>query len=748
MPAHDPAAPETLEGVVQRITFYNEENGYCVLRLAPTSAISMWGETDTKGFVTVVGVVPDVVRGENLSLNGTWQTHSTYGKQFAAEKVLRKPPASLDAIKLYLASGRFKGIGRIYAERIVETFGAETLAILDHDPQRLTEVPGISERKLPAIIKGWQAQKDIQAVMLFLQENGVSGKLAEKIYMAYGDEAIDRVQEDPYALARDLYGVGFRTADQIAQNMGLEHNHPRRVETGVVYVLEEATNDGHLYLPGEEVIARAVELLGVTTMEVQAAIERAAAAQLVILDVLPPAEPEADPVRAVYLPISYYAELGIARRLMRMITTDGSHIKAKSAAFIKAMIEKVSGDSAVPLTDQQKDAVVTALTNKVSILTGGPGTGKTTTLRALIHTLDALKKQYRLASPTGRAAKRLSEATGQPASTIHRMLGYSPANGWMTNDENPLQADMVIVDECSMIDAVLANALFRALDPRTHLLLVGDVDQLPSVGAGDVLRQLIAAGVVAVTRLDAIFRQAEGSTIISNAHRINAGQIPVVPDAVEDFFHFKISDNAPRAADLVVDIVKYRLPERFNLDPVEDIQIIVPMYRGPAGVSNLNERLQAALNPAGRKAEQSIGGAVFRVGDKVIQTSNNYDKDVFNGDVGRIRAFNKKENIMKVAFDDRFVEYESTEAYELMHAYAITVHRSQGSEYPVVVMPVITQHYMLLQRNLLYTAITRARQMVVIVGSTKALAMAVNNNSVAQRYTALAGRVYEMSKGS
>jgi len=738
--AADPGSTEvTLEGTVERVTYVNEETGYTVLRLLPSAQLSFWGSTDDEGLVTVVGVLPDVVPGESLELRGRWETHARHGRQYRAEHLRRIIPATVEGIRRYLGSGLVRGVGPRIAARIVDHFGIETLDILDRAPERLHEVSGVGQHRVRMIRRAWQEQKHIQDVMLFLQENAVSTSLAVKIYKTYGDESIARVREDPYRLARDIYGVGFKTADQIARNLGLAPDHPGRLEAGLVYALNQALDDGHMFLPEAELIATAAELLGVAMPDLQAAVERAAGAEIVILD--PLTNPQGEPFRAVYLPPYYYAERGIAARLRRILETPASRLARGGPAAWDHVLAALAPTGAEQLSAGQREAVLNALRSKVSILTGGPGTGKTTAMRVLIAALEWAGHSFALASPTGRAAKRLSEATGRPASTIHRLLGYSPAQGWAHDEENPLPVDMVIVDEASMIDTVLANALIRAVDPRSHLLLVGDVDQLPSVGAGDVLRDLIASGQVSVSRLDRIFRQKAGSTIIENAHRINHGQLPEIPEAVEDFFLFKIPDDAERAAELLVDIVHTRLPRRFGLDPVEDVQVIVPMYRGPAGVSSLNEQLQAALNPPGRQAQRVIAGRMIRVGDKVLQTRNNYEKEVFNGDVGRVHSINVSEQMLTVIFDDRFVEYDFSEVPELIHAFAISVHRSQGSEYPVVVMPLITQHYLLLQRNLLYTAITRARRMVVLVGSTRAISIAVGNDAVSRRYTALADRL-------
>lgn len=731
----------TLEGTVERITYYSPETGYSVIRLLPASRLELRDAADDSGLVTVVGNLPEVTPGENLQIEGVWQTHASYGRQFRAENVRSVAPATLEGIRRYLGSGLIKGVGSRTAARIVNHFGLETLHILDHDIDRLREVDGIGPYRARLVKQAWAEQQEIKNVMLFLQAHGVSTSLAVKIYKTYGDDSIQQVESDPYRLARDIYGVGFKTADKIARDLGLSLDHPTRLEAGLVYVLNQVVDDGHMYLPESELVQQAAELLEVTPEQTQAAVQRAAEADMIRLETLAGSAGE-EPERAVYLPPLYHAEVGAARSLRRIVETPRSRVELPLLPVDwSALIAAAAAEAETPLSDQQKDAIQKALTHKVSVLTGGPGTGKTTAMRALIRVLQSQGLRFALASPTGRAAKRLSEATGQPARTIHRMLGYSPLQGFSHNEDNPLPADMVIVDECSMLDSVLAYALFRAIDPSSHLLLVGDVDQLPSVGAGDVLRDLIRAEIAPVTRLDVIFRQEAGSTIIENAHRINRGDMPRFPEDASDFFLFKIPDDPERAAKLVVEIVRERIPRRFGLHSLDDIQVIVPMYRGAAGVMALNRALQAALNPSGRPAERLIGGMLFRVGDKVLQTRNNYDKEVFNGDIGRIHSFDFAEQLMVVDFYGTLVPYDWSEASELTHAYAISVHRSQGSEYPAVVMPVITQHYMLLQRNLLYTAVTRARQLVVLVGSSRAIAIAVSNDKVSQRYTALAARL-------
>jgi exodeoxyribonuclease V alpha subunit len=731
---------ETLSGTVERITYYSEETGYSVIRLAPTSPMTFWNAAADEGnLVTVVGNLPDLTPGESVELEGAWLTHARHGRQFKVENVKRVMPATVEGMKRYLGSGLIKGIGPKTAARIVDAFGADTLDVLDRQPERLYEVGGIGQHRAHLIMRAWVEQQHIKEVMLFLQGHGISTTLAVKIYKTYGDEAVEQVTEDPYRLARDIYGIGFKTADKIARALGLPADHPRRLESGVVYALDQALEDGHCYLPETVLAETAANLLEVSPEQVVEAVERARLADLVRIEDLPTEE---GATRSVYLPAFWYAEAGTARLLRRMLETPQSHLEELEHADPQELVRKATIESGVDLSKTQQEALKAAITAKVSVLTGGPGTGKTTALRALIALLQSKKISFALASPTGRAAKRLGEATGQPAKTIHRLLGFSPSQrGFTYNEENPLPYQMVIIDETSMLDTQLAYALVRAVDPRAHLLLVGDVDQLPSVGAGDVLRDLIRSEIAPVTRLNAIFRQSAQSTIISNAHRVNHGDMPDFPEKVEDFFLFNVSDDVERVADLVVEVTSERIPRRFGLHPLDDIQVIVPMNRGPVGVIALNQRLQETLNPPGRAIDRVLNGRMYRAGDKVMQTRNNYDKEVFNGDVGRIQQMDITDQAMTVAYDDRFVSYDFSEVSELAHAYAISVHRSQGSEYPVVVVPMVTQHYMLLQRNLLYTAITRAKRMVVLVGSKKAIAIAVKNDKVSQRYTALALRL-------
>jgi len=735
---------EQLEGSVERVTYYNEEDGYTVLRLAVA------GQVDP---VTVVGHLPEVQPGERLRLEGVWATHPQYGRQFRAERCEQLLPATAEGIRRYLGSGLIRGVGPVTAARIVDRFGADTLRVLEEEPERLREVPGVGPKRAAAIARAWEEQKAIRQVMLFLQSHGVTTGLAVKIYKTYGDQALQVVQEDPYRLARDIWGVGFKTADKIARDLGLPPDAPSRIQAGVAYALGQMADAGHVYVPDEDLVAEAARLLEVEPALVRPAIEALDADEVVRRERLAYSLPgggrgrvgEAPGVReeqAVYLTPFYIGEVGVAGRLRALVESPATRLGRFRSVDWDALLAQVTRGAEIDLSPEQREAVRAALTHKVTVLTGGPGTGKTVTVRTVIAALEALGGRYALCAPTGRAAKRLSEATGRPARTVHRLLEYSPQEGFRRNEKNPLAVDLLIVDEASMLDLLLTHHLLKAVDRATHLLLVGDVDQLPSVGAGDVLRDVISSGRAKVIRLTRIFRQAAQSGIVVNAHRVNRGQMPVL-NRYGDFYFF--SKEAPdEAADLVVDIVVNRIPRKFGLDPVDEVQVLAPMYRGPCGVSNLNDRLQEALNPPGpNRPERRLGGRTFRVGDKVMQVRNNYDKEVYNGDIGRVVAIDGVDQTLTVRIDGRPVVYEWSEADELVHAFAISVHKSQGSEYPAVVVPVLTQHYMMLQRNLLYTAITRARRLVVLVGTRRAIGIAVRSDKVRQRYSGLGVRLRE-----
>jgi exodeoxyribonuclease V alpha subunit len=729
-------AVETLTGTIERITYFNDENGYTVLKLTPDEKKPVAAARD--GTVTVVGSMPELGVGENVEFTGAWINDPRWGTQFRAETVNPILPTSLTGIVNYLSSGIVKGIGPRRAQLIVDYFGKDTLTILNREPHRLEEVPGIKTSLARQLADAWEQNVAVRQTMIFLQGYGITSRMAVRIHEEYGGETVKRVKEDPYRLADEVFGIGFLRADAIARSMGTPTDSKGRLRAGLFFALNKLASEGHTYAPRQTLIQTAAELLQVDNTTLidfvlgQLIQEEELYTEPMVIDGVP--------TQAVYLPVYYHSERGASRRLHDLATAPSTLVRAWKNTNWDTFLDELAKSNQVELTAQQRGAVQAALTSKLSVLTGGPGTGKTTTLRMVINGLLSAKKSFLLASPTGRAAKRLSEATGQPASTIHRMLGYMPDGGFDHDEDNPLDVDMVIVDESSMIDLVLFYNLLKALLPTTHLMLVGDVDQLPSVGAGNVLRDVIESGLAHVTRLETIFRQSEDSLIVLNAHRVNHGELPHLHNKSSDFFYFR-EEEPEKAADLVVDIVQNRLPGKFGYDPIEAVQVIAPMYRGPIGVNALNERLQAALNGNPRLAQKVLNGRTFRAGDKVMQIRNNYEKEVFNGDIGRISGIDFEENSLEVVIDGRYIYYDWTEADELTHAYCISTHRSQGAEYPVVVLPLLTQHYMMLQRNLLYTAITRAKKMVVIVGSHKAVYIAVNNNKVAERYSGLLPRL-------
>jgi len=742
---------DTLRGSIERITFYNSDNGYTVLRLRPE--IHQRRGQDREGLITVTGNLPELSPGEYLQLSGKWVTHPKHGLQFETQICEQSLPATLVGIRRYLGSGLIKGIGTRLAERIVDHFGTETLDVIENQPELLRQVPDIGPKRARMIAGAWEQQRQVKEIMLFLHSYGVSTNLAVKIYKQYGDQALSIVQGDPYRLARDIYGVGFMTADRIAKALGLPEDHPSRLEAGVIYTLNQGTSDGHVFLPDQILIDDTAKLLATNSDQVEQVLDHLSTREVIHRETIPynisldshqfqkiSSQPDtSNDITATYLMPLYYQETGVANAIKALAAAWPSRLSDLPPIFVTL-------DAG--LSNQQQTAIKTALSHPVSILTGGPGTGKTTALKALITALETARKSYALASPTGRAAKRLAQATDRPASTIHRLLGFSPGDGFKYNHENTLAVDFVVIDEASMLDLWLAYHFLKALSPGTHLLLVGDVDQLSSVGAGDILRDLISSDLVPVTRLTEIFRQAAHSDIIANAHRINTGQIPIFSSAQEkdsdpagDFYLFP-ADTPEESANWVLDVVCKRIPQKFGLHPRDAIQVLAPMYRGPAGVTALNEQLQNKLNPAAMtKPEVKLFGQTFRLGDKLMQTQNNYDKEVFNGDVGYLFAINPTDHSMVISFEDRAVNYDWNEADQLSLAYAISVHKAQGSEFPAVVIPMITQHYIMLQRNLLYTAVTRARTLCVLVGDRRAIAIAVGNDRVSKRYTALDWRL-------
>ncbi|WP_116244048.1 ATP-dependent RecD-like DNA helicase [Nocardiopsis sp. FIRDI 009] len=727
--------PAVVQGVLERITYANEDNGYTVAKVDTGN-----GAHD---LLTVVGALAGVQPGEALRMRGRWGSHPQYGRQFQVENYTTVLPATVQGIRRYLGSGLIKGIGPKMAERIVEHFGTDALDVIEDDPQRLIEVPGLGPKRTRLIADAWEEQKAIKEVMVFLQGVEVTTSLAVRIYKKYGDASIDVVQKEPYRLASDVWGIGFKTADTIAQAVGIPHDSPQRVMAGIQFTLSESTGDGHCYLPEERLISAAVKILGVEAGLVIECLQELVATEGVVRETLP--GPEGEPVRAVYLVPMHRAEIGLASGLRSLLEAPDDRLASFADVDWDVALGWLRERTRVDLADAQREAVRTALTRKVCVLTGGPGCGKSFTVASVVTLAAAKRARIILAAPTGRAAKRLTELTGVDASTVHRLLELRPGGDAAYDRDNPLDCDLLVVDEASMLDLVLANKLVKAVPPGAHVLFVGDVDQLPSVGAGQVLRDLLDDGSpIPSVRLTHVFRQAQQSGVVTNAHRVNTGAPPEF-QGMTDFFLFPC-DDAEEAAELTVDVVARRIPRRFGLDPRRDVQVLTPMKGGPAGSAQLNTALQAAVTPPGEGvAERRFGGRIFRVGDKVTQVRNNYEKGasgVFNGTLGVVTGIDPIAQEVSVRTDeDEEVDYDFAELDELAHAYAVTVHRSQGSEYPCVVVPVTTSAWMMLQRNLLYTAITRAKKLVVLVGSRRALAQAVRNASSGHRYTALAHRL-------
>ena len=706
-----------LRGIVDRITFQNEENGYTVARLQ-VEGLAAYNNRPA----TIVGEMLSINPGETVVLEGEWTTHKQYGAQFKIASYQTVYPSTVEGMRRYLGSGLIKGIGPVTAKRIVDHFGKEALDVIERDPERLVEVEGLGAKRAKWIIKAWEDQREIHNVMLFLQSHEVGTGYAVKIWKRYGHDAVELIRENPYRLSVDVWGIGFLTADRIAQKMGIPAHSDRRIQAGLLHVLNEAADkEGHVFLPEDALIESCVEALDVPVDAIAPCIAQLRSEESIFVD-----------EERVYLPHLYYAEQGAATRCYQL-----SQVQRIELGNIPAEIRAIEQRDGVTFAPRQKTALEKALSHNLLVLTGGPGTGKTTTIKGLIALLEARNKTIALAAPTGRAAKRMSEATGHEAKTIHRLLKFSPSEMvFEKNFENPLDRSL-IVDEISMVDTVLMNSLLRAVPISASVVLVGDVDQLPSVGAGNVLKDVIASGIVEVVELNEIFRQAQTSRIITNAHAINRGEMPYVQnDRDADFFFLEASE-PDQVVETVCGLCATRLPRTYRLDSIEDIQVLVPMYRGETGANNLNRVLQDELNPKGQ--EMTRGGIRFRVGDKVMQVRNNYDRDVFNGDIGRVHGI--EDDILRVRFQDRVLAYEFSELDELVLAYAMSVHKSQGAEFRAVVMPLTTQHYMMLQRNLLYTAITRARELVVIVGTKQAMGMAVRNNRVAERHTTLSPRI-------
>ena len=715
-----------IHGLLEKISYHDEASDFVVAKLR---------EKDKRELTTIVGNLSGINPGESLKLTGQWVHNKKFGEQFRVETFEVAIPATLLGIQKYLASGLIKGIGPVMSERIVEKFGLDTLEVIEKKPERLSEVEGIGSKRISMIKKTWDEQKEIKEIMIFLQGHGVSASYSAKIYKQYGNQSIAVVRENPYRLAHDLYGTGFITADKIAQNLGIDRNSLIRAKAGLIYVLNQLTEEGHVYYPESQLIHKAKEILHVDEEIVIQAVRELSKEKEIFLEDL---SAEGN-LRATYLPLFYTAETGVAQGLVNLKESPSKIRPIHPERAIEWVQQKLD----IELARGQEEAVLLAANTKVLVITGGPGTGKTTIITAILRIFQQLKLRILLAAPTGRAAKRMNEATGWEAKTIHRLLEYSPHKGGFRKDQDdPLEADVVIIDEASMVDTLLMYHLLKAIPPHAHLILVGDVDQLPSVGPGNVLKDIIKSGKFTVVMLTEIFRQARESMIVVNAHRVNQGQLPFlkeVGEAGEADFQFIQEEDPEKILQVILNLCTEKIPGPFTYHPLREIQVLTPMHKGTIGVTNLNIELQKKLNPG--PSGITRGTWNFRRGDKVMQIVNNYDKDVFNGDIGWISRIDPEEREVVIDFDGRAVPYDYSDLDEVVLAYAVSVHKSQGSEYPVVILPVVTQHYLLLQRNLIYTGITRAKKRMVLIGTKKAVAMAIGNNKPQRRYTFLSERL-------
>ncbi|MCR5211436.1 MAG: ATP-dependent RecD-like DNA helicase [Lachnospiraceae bacterium] len=742
--------------VVERITYQNPENGYSVLKCRVK---------DYSELVPVIGNMIDANVGSVLVCEGNWKVDAKYGRQFVAENWEETLPATVYGMEKYLGSGLIKGVGPKFAKKIVRKYGVDTFDVIEDNVGILIEIEGIGSKRVQMIAESWQRQKEVKNIMLFLQDHQVSTSYAAKIYKQYGNDSISVMKQNPYRLADDIWGIGFKTADQIAMKLGFGKESYVRLRSGLMYTLSELSNDGHVFAEKQQLIDKASELLEASPETVIMTMDEMLRKEELILEKnIVRTDEEGNKITAIYLPPFFYAEVGVAGKLKKLASSPAGDklytrlMEARKSSGNEALsvdIEAIQRKTHMEYDDIQAAAIRTAATAKVMVLTGGPGTGKTTTTHGIISAYKAYGLKILLAAPTGRAAKRMTEATGLEAKTIHRLLECKPPEGYQKNEENPLEGDVLIVDECSMIDIVLMNSLLKAIPPAMRLIMVGDIDQLPSVGAGNVLRDIIDSGAFPVVRLTRIFRQAQTSRIIMNAHRINEGKMPDISNGRNTDFFFMENEDAEASVPQIVKLVQENLPNYYHVEPSQ-IQVLTPMQRGVVGATNLNLSLQEALNPPehdifmrGRgKVTMSKeclrrSGYAFRADDKVMQIKNNYDKEVFNGDIGIIESVNETDRTLKVNFDGRSIEYDVTELDELVHAYATTIHKAQGSEYPIVVMPIMMNHFVMLQRNLIYTGITRAKKVLVIVGTKKALAYAVKNVTVTKRNSLLKERLAE-----
>ena len=719
-----------LQGLIERLTYTNDESGFTIAK------VKVYGRRD---LVTVVGNLMSPMPGEIINMKGEWVNHPRYGEQFKVVHYETQVPASVYGIEKYLGSGLIRGIGPIMAKRIVKHFSRETLEVIETNVEKLAEVEGIGKKRIQMIKRAWEDQKEIREVMIFLQAHGVSSGFATKIFKHYGSESIKVVKENPYRLAADIFGIGFVTADSIAEKLGFAEDSELRAEAGILYVLSQLADEGHVYYPYEPLIEKCRKILQVDREVIVRAFGTIAVLDKIVIEDLNEKIVEfRENNKAVYLARFHFSENSIATRLKTLLNAPKSIRKIDSEKAIEGLQHRLD----ITLAERQVEAVKCACEDKVLVITGGPGTGKTTIVNAVLKIFRKLGVEIMLAAPTGRAAKRMSEATGHEAKTIHRMLEYSiQKGGFQKNDGNPLEVELLIVDEASMIDTILMHHLLKAIPPTATFILVGDVNQLPSVGAGNVLKDIIYSGAITVVELNEIFRQAQESSIIVNAHKINNGLLPALKSSKHepDDFYFIEQEDPEEVLKIILELAKTRIPKRFAFDPVDGIQVLTPMHKGVVGAENLNAELQKVLNPGEDVVTRS--GRGFRVKDKVMQIRNNYGKEVFNGDIGRISWIDTENQEVTISFDDREVRYDYPDLDEIVLAYAVSVHKSQGSEYPAVIVPILTQHYVLLQRNLIYTAVTRGRELVVMIGTKKALAIGVKNDKTKKRYTYLRHRL-------
>lgn len=730
---------QQIQGEIEFFIHPDEGDGYCIIRIRPDKRYPRAPSNEET--VNVRGVMPRLQIGESAQFRGKWEDDTQYGRQFVAQQTIPIKPQSPKGMISYLSSGIVKGLGPGTAEKIVNHFGTKTFDVLDNEPQRLYEIGGLRPDLAAALIVALPKDRIRRNVLVYLQELGTNASTAQRIFNKFGPETREVIENNPYKLAEEIFGIGFRKADQIAKNKGVLPRDLNRLRAGLDHALKDLSRDGHTYAPPDQLIEKAGEILGVDEV---ALLEKALRKQLLAGNLVEDrlyGEAHGKRIRAIYLPNFYHAETEVASLLHALVTRKSKIIHGQRRVYWQRILDALSEKDYVELSDEQLQGIHTALTNKFSVLTGGPGTGKTTILQILVNALIEGRYRFGLAAPTGRAAKRLREATGEEASTIHRLLRFSPETGRFARDEhNPLPFDMIVIDEASMLDLQLFHSLLKALRPMAHLLLVGDVDQLPSIGAGNVLRDVIRSGIASVTYLNEVFRQGGNSHITINAQLIKHGEDPYIGNLSNDFLFFS-KPNPSEAVDKLVGLITRYIPEHFNLDPLRDIQVLAPKYDGWMGVDYVNSRLQDELNGKDRNQPVQIAGRTFRVGDKVMQTRNNYDKDVFNGDIGFIDRIDSDDRRLEISMDERLLTYDFSETADLLHAYCISIHRSQGSEYPAVVIPVMTEQGRMLQRNLLYTAITRAKRLVVLIGSRQALWVAIDNNKVITRHSGLLQRL-------